>query len=52
MNHQPHREYIDQYDIGQYPEVILTGSVPSKAYEPKTIEIICQYLNKRYVYFR
>ena len=22
MNHNPHNVYIDQYDIGQYPEVI------------------------------
>ena len=35
MGKYPHIGFIDSYDFGEYPEVIVPGSIAPKTYQPQ-----------------
>lgn len=49
MNHNPHNMFIDLYDIGEYPEVILPSSIPARTYQPVVVSTTVDIFNKRFV---
>ena len=49
MNHSPHNMFVDLYDFGEYPEVILPASIPARTYQPAVVSTLVDVLNKKYV---
>ncbi len=49
MSHSPHNMFVDLYDIGEYPEVILPSSIAARTYQPIVVSTAVDVLNKRFV---
>lgn len=49
MNHSPHNMFVDLYDFGEYPEIILPASIPARTYQPVVVSTAVDVLNKQYV---
>ena len=50
MNHSPHNMFVDLYDFGEYPEVILPASIAPRTYQPIVVSTAVEVLNQRYVF--
>ena len=51
MNHSPHNMFVDLYDFGEYPEVILPASIAPRTYQPIVVATAVDVFNVRYVFF-
>ena len=49
MNHSPHNMFVDLYDFGEYPEVIIPSSIAARTYQPIVVSTAVDVLNKRFV---
>lgn len=49
MNHNLHNVYIDLYDVGVYPELVINQSEPSRVYEEQLRSLAVGILSKDYV---
>lgn len=52
MNKMPHCVYVDYYNVGQYPELTLIGSVAPTTYQPQVETLLTNFLNQKYVDIR
>lgn len=50
MNHYPHNMYVDLYDFGEYPEVILQTSIAPKTYQSVLLATTVDVINAKYVW--
>jgi len=49
MNHSPHNMFVDLYDFGEYPEVVLPASIAARTYQPIVVSTAVDIINQRYV---
>lgn len=49
MNHNIHNVYIELYDTGIYPELVVNQSEPSRAYEEQLRSLAVDILKSDYV---
>ncbi len=49
MSHNPHNMFVDLYDFGEYPDVILPSSVAAKTYQPIVVSTAVDVLNSKFV---
>ena len=49
MSHSPHNMFVDLYDFGEYPEVIIPSSIAARTYQPIVVSTTVDILNTRFV---
>lgn len=49
MSHNTHNMFVDLYDIGEYPDVIIPSSVAAKTYQPIVVSTAVDVINSKFV---
>ena len=49
MNHSPHNMFVDLYDFGEYPEIVVQASIAPRTYQPVVVSNAVDVINQRFV---